>query len=397
MVGTLTTNYFELYQEMVIDYLVRLTSSVSVNKVRVNVNAVKRGDDITATEQFDYSLNYAPNQYQTMPIFLQHCVRRLLVDNKLLLVKYNDNYLIADDYEVGGNIIDGITFTKVIVKNPHNHEEYMLGGRSNPYIFKNTEAQFIEYNAKSMQRNLSKIKKTLEEALKAVFTDLNASKIHSIILALESDRNDNEAMLTLRQLASTTIKQVLRGESNVGLAPAGTKLVYSNKDMQASSSRVVDDLQKMLDTLLSQLCWLYGVPKELLKGDDPKVAELFDGMMTATLKPIFQTLEVSLNILAIPRDQLEHGGELNINLSTIEYVSIFRHARQIDKLVSSGVMKINEIRTYLNLLESPDLIANTRFITKNFTGNQEFETTLSTTGNTVENQKNPTFKDGGGD
>ena len=76
------------------------------------------------------------------------------------------------------------------------------------------------------------------------------------------------------------------------------------------------------------------------------------------------------------------GNYLRIDTTTVKHIDIFDIAAPVDKLISSGVFTINDIRHLIGEPEIAEEWANAHFITKNYSTIQDLLRSLDIETNT---------------
>lgn len=107
------------------------------------------------------------------------------------------------------------------------------------------------------------------------------------------------------------------------------------------------------------------IPYALYAGEIADIDALMDEFITITIEPLCDILQTEINRKRSGKEIL-NGTGLNIDTSSISYIDIFKNAEKSDKLISSGLYSINELRHKLNEPAIDSSIGDTHYITKNY-------------------------------
>jgi len=147
--------------------------------------------------------------------------------------------------------------------------------------------------------------------------------------------------------------------------------VYKGMDYTALSSKTYSadstrDIRSMIDDVTDFTARGFGIPPALLNGSVQDVSSATDQLLTFCVDPLADNIQEEINRKRYGKAGYLRGNYLRVDTSAIKHIDLLSSSGHIDKLVSSGVVCINDIRGLLGqpLINEP--WAWEHFITKNY-------------------------------
>lgn len=108
------------------------------------------------------------------------------------------------------------------------------------------------------------------------------------------------------------------------------------------------------------------IPKALILGDVSEVEKITKNFLTFAIDPITEKLGEEATRKRYGAKQFCKGNYIDINTNCIQHIDIFEQATNSDKLLSSGLYCIDELRTKLGDTAIGSDWSQKHYITKNY-------------------------------
>ncbi|MED1304720.1 phage portal protein [Bacillus pacificus] len=313
---------------------------------------VKNGEVFEKNELY-YRLNVRPNKNMTASTFWETFFHKLAYDNEALIIQADDgDLLIADDFEHNEYAVFEDTFTNVTVK------DYQFK-RS----FKQSEVIHLRYRNDKLS--------PLIDGLFADYGDLFGR-----ILSSQKRKNQIRATVDMDMLAAKSKDHQAKlqnfiddmykavGENDIAIIPQQPGFKYAETSAGGNSGQSVEEINKVTNGFLNQVAMAFGIPTALLYGEMADVEKQTKNYMNFTVKPLLKKISDEVNVKFFEMNEYLEGQRVEVK--SISYQTIFELAESIDKLISSGAFKGNEIRLEVGYDISDDPNLNKHYITKNY-------------------------------
>lgn len=312
-----------------------------------------------------YRLNVEPNPNQTSSEFMKQLAKRLIFNGEALIIKTdNNNLYVANDFQKGSHQLNETYFNNVQV-------DIYEDGTVSPYqltgTFKGENAIYIRYqNADALkyirQMNdmytnlINNVRKSGSAAIKYALTiDTTATNGAGIDLDKELSNIINEDFDALVEEGNAIIP-LLNGFKLDVLNPANN----NSQNATVASSNV----NNMFESIMVNVGNIYNVPKSFMIGTYEKNDE--DKLLTLGLDPLCSMITEAFNRRYYSKKQVMEKTYCRLDTKKVKHFDILTISDSINKLVSSGVYSINDIR---NLLDEPMVdseIGDKHWITRNY-------------------------------
>lgn len=300
-----------------------------------------------------YRLNVKPNKNQSAAKFWHDVVHRLVYDGECLIVQGRDeDMLIAEDFNRDEKAVMEDTFSNVYVKGLE------LSG-----TFKRSEVLYFEYGNEDLSRLVDSLFYDYGELISRMFeTQKMKNQIRSTVDVDAQFLKTETGQKRLQKFINRAYKSIK--EKAIAIVPQQNGMEYKEHSKQSSSGQSVDEIDKVNDAFLDQVCHAVGLPPNLLKGDMADIENMTRNGMKFCVDPIIKIISDELNMQFIEyRNYLK--GE-RITIKRISYRDMFDVAVAVDKLRSSSVADGHELRDEIGLEHSDDPIHDEFIMTKNY-------------------------------
>lgn len=316
-----------------------------------------------------YRWNIRPNINQSGAEFKKQLISQLIDDNEVLVVEINNDLFIADSFLTPAHNIGTkeIVFQNVIVNSVCVYQNLK---RSDCFYFRlNNE------NIKSIVAGVtSNLTTVLDYAING-YKNANSSKWKYKIDGLSIEQADfSEKMQEIKQ---KQLEPFLNAQNAVMPEFNGNEISNISSTVAKTSNNIVD-LQKAIFSVVANA---FHIPINLMLGGavDDKTEIRF---INDCIEPILLLISNEISRGFFDFKNFVDGCKCDIDSSAISVTLISTIANGIEKLLSSGVMNIDEIRENILHITRLNTDFSTKYwITKNF---EEIEKALEERGDNVE-------------
>lgn len=354
-------------------YIRELAFWTCVNKI---ANALSKcefrtyygGKEIKKAEY--YLWNVEPNRNQNASAFLTKLIGKLYLNNEALVIESAGQLYVADDYQktlyavydyqFSGVTVDNFTFDKTFYQN---------------------EVLFFQLNSVDMRQLVNLLHSSYNELLQYAVNAYRKSRGSRGILDIDAQaQHEDDFSETLQELMTNYFKKFFESENAVLPLYDGYK--YTELQSKTYSSESTRDIKALADDIFDFTARAFSFPPSLAKGDVQDTGKATDELLTFCIDPLAKLLEKEINRKRNGLSGFLDGNYLRIDTTTVKHIDIFDIAAPVDKLISSGVFTINDIRHLIGEPEIAEEWANAHFITKNYSTIQDLLRSLDIETNT---------------
>lgn len=331
---------------------------------------VFKNESSITDSKFDYALNMRPNPNQTASEFKISMIKKLL-NGELLVIQDGDQFYIADNF-VTNYSLDGNTYTGVTVN--FSNSKVSNAPNSGPYAQKYFNRTFIQgvdcFHLDNDNIGIKKYVDSLWDDYGKLFGILIANQLRvgqvraKISIPVNSKIEDNERKKLQQQYATTLYDKMMNDP--IVFIPADDKAKSSYDEISSSKSATlqnqITDFWSLKKVFIGEVAGLLGIPPALVLGETANNSENLDLAIESAVIPLGNKLSEGFASILIKKSGYSVGN--TIQMTGFKTINILDRADAIDKVGSSGVVKVNEVREASNLPPIPD---GDRFImTKNY-------------------------------
>lgn len=317
-----------------------------------------------------YALNVRPNPNQTSSEFKISMVKKL-INGELLVIKDKNNFFVADNfvinYSLDGNSFTGVTvdFSADNVANAPNSGPY-----SQKYInrtfFQGTDCFYLKNDNEGLNQYTNGLWGDYGKLFGILITNqLRVGQVRAKLnIPVANKLEDNEKEKLQKQFVEKLSKSMV--SDPVVLIPDNAQAKSSYDEISASKSaslqNQINDFGNLIKIFIGQVSGLLGIPPALILGETANNSENLDLAIESAVIPIANKICEGLASLIIKESGFKAGKTLE--LTGFKTINLLDRADAIDKVGSSGVVKVNEVREAIHLPPDPE---GDRFImTKNY-------------------------------
>lgn len=311
------------------------------------------------SSDWDYLLNVRPNKNESASDFWQKVVYRLITKNEVLIfLTTDDQLLVADSY----------TRTKYAVYDDV-FEYVTCRGFTFEKRFRMSEVIFLQYNNNRLQDYISDLFADYEKLHTRLVEALaRNNQIRGTLKTKNNGSFDKEMLAKLQSYAEILFKSF--NTKTIAIVPAQDGMEYTEHTNTTGTSNIsVDELKKFRRQFDDEVADVLGIPTALSHGDMANLENSQKMFNSYCYQSLVKKMSDGLNFALVSRRKYERN-----NLFVIigeGQRDRFALAENIDKLISSGAMTRNEVRSELGLESVPG--GDKFLITKNYQLGEQLE------------------------
>lgn len=308
-----------------------------------------------------YVWNYEPNKNQNSSQFLQELTATLLYRNECLVVENNGQLIIAESFTKEEYALKETIFSNVYRKGLTFNRDFRM-----------SEVLYFRLNNKNIRQLLTNLcngyNNLLEEAVdKYEKAGGEKGTLHIDAQAKGMKYGNKSFEEVYEDLMNNRFKRFFNSRNAV--LPLWNGFTYTKQAAEQSkkSTSEMKDITDVLDEIVVTVARAFNIPVALLKGDVSDVSKVTQNFLTFCVDPLCEMLQTEINRKRYGKYQVQRGCYVRINTTTIMHVDVFEIAEKIDKLISSGMYCIDDLRKKLGETELDTEESKTYWITKNYT------------------------------
>lgn len=341
-----------------------LTIHAAINLIANSISkcefkTLKNGKEYQGEEY--YVWNYEPNKNQNSSQFLQELTATLLYRNECLVVENNGQLIIAESFTKEEYALKETVFSNVYRKGLTFNRDFRM-----------SEVLYFRLNNKNIRQLLTNLcngyNNLLEEAVdKYEKAGGEKGTLHIDAQAKGMKYGNKSFEEVYEDLMNNRFKRFFNSRSAV--LPLWNGFTYTKQAAEQSkkSTSEMKDITDVLDEIVVTVARAFNIPVALLKGDVSDVSKVTQNFLTFCVDPLCEMLQTEINRKRYGKYQVQRGCYVRINTTTIMHVDVFEIAEKIDKLISSGMYCIDDLRKKLGETELDTEESKTYWITKNYT------------------------------
>ena len=312
-----------------------------------------------------YLLNTAPNPNQTAAEFKKQLVHKLITrpTHDALVVdlgKNGDHALyVADDFNKGSFQVKETYFKDVSI-DIYGDMPYLLDG-----IFSGENAIYMKYSNSNLDAYMNQ--------MRSMYGDLinNARKagtyrMHYVLSMEETATNNKDYEEAMQQILDEDFKKFVEGENSVLPLYAGMKLnqTSAGADLGQNASVANKSVDTQVDENIAKVGLAFNLPKSVMLGDfeDKDI----DYVLMFAIDPFATLFSEAFNRKWYGERSVRKGTYCKLDTTKARHYDLVTIASAANKVISSGIFTINEIRKKIDEPLIDPAIGDIHFITRNY-------------------------------
>ena len=300
-----------------------------------------------------YILNVAPNLNENASLFWHKVVRRMIRNPKgALVVEIRGKLHCALDFSIKeerpilGNLYDGVVLEGGLqLAKTFRAEEVYLFRMEDQNVKVLIDGMYEEYGS------------LLQTAVRT-FKDTNGRKFKFKVDGVK--QGDEEFDKEFKEIISKDIKTYMENEYATYVEYEGEEL-----EEQTEKQRVnADDVVKIRKDMFEMVGQALKIPQALMTGNVTSVKDVADVFLTFSVDPVADAITEVLNKRATLKEFVK-GNFYKVDTGNIKHRDIFDLAPNIEKLIGSSALNIDELREEIDREPLNTEWSRTFFMTKN--------------------------------
>lgn len=298
--------------------------------------------------------NVEPNKNQNAQQFRAQLIHKLISTGEALVIDVDTELFVAD------------TFTRDdAVMRESTYSEITIGDLTLNRKFKEREVMhFVLPGAeriKAFDDVASAYATIINSGIKGYKRAQGMKGVLSMDALLMQNEHTRKAYETLKNAG---FKQFADAESAV--LPLYKGMEYTDTSQKTYSNQNSRDIRAMVDDLTDYAARMYGIPAQLVNGSVQDTTSAKKQFVGECIIPLVRLIECEVNRKRYTAGDIERGSGVSVDTSQVIYVDWLTAAAGIDKLVASGALSVNEVRTLLGMPTISEEWADKHYLTKNY-------------------------------
>lgn len=308
-----------------------------------------------------YAWNYEPNQNENSSDMIQKFITNLCYDNEALIVEVNGKLYVADSfirrkYAFYDDVFSNITIGDMTLQRSFQAKEVIYMKLNNLDARQRLEGSYTSYG------------QTVAQAIRTVLRTGGQKGILNIDAQTSAQPNFTTQ---LQQLMDERFKPFF--ESNQAVLPLTQGYTYTDVTKNAQAMPTPADLNERINYEFEMAGRAYRIPKALMLGDVSDVEKITKNFLTFAIDPICEKFGEEATRKRYGARQFANGNYIDVNTNCIQHIDIFEQATNSDKLLSSGLYCIDELRVKLGDTALGEEWSKAHYITKNYAEASQFD------------------------
>lgn len=312
-----------------------------------------------------YKFNFEPNPNQSSCEFLKQLAYKLITDLEALIIQTDDgNFYVADEYKKGDRQLTETWFSDVVVDlyQDGDVKAYKLEG-----VFKGEKAIFIKYANREALGLMKRMNQTYDDLVENVRNSgLSKLKYLLKIDTAAANGTDVDYNKEIERIVNQDFNALV-GENNA-IMPIlnGFDLSVLNPSNNNSQNSTIasKNINELFEDVLYLVGHIYNVPKSFMDGSYEE--NDLDNFLTFGMDPFATLIGEAVNRKFYGKKEILEGTYIYLDTKKVKHFDILSVSNAINKLISSGVYSINEVRTMLDEKPIEGDIGDTYWITRNY-------------------------------
>lgn len=343
-----------------------------------------------------YRLNVEPNPNQSSSEFMRQLARQLVFNGEALIIKTdNGSLFVASEFMKGTHQLNETHFKNVVVDiyDDDSVPQYQLTGE-----WYGDRAIYIRYQNPNVQAYIKQMNTLYTDLIENVKNAGSSSAKYKLKVDSTAQNGiDIDYDKELTRILNEDFEALASSKNAIVPLMNGFDLeVLNSANNNAQNSAVAsNNVSNMFDDVLTNVGRMYNIPKSFMTGTFEK--NDMDEFLTFGLDPLCSLIGECVNRKYYGKKQILSKTYCRLDTKKVKHFDILTISDAINKLISSGVYTINEVRT---LLEEPLIdkeIGDKHWITRNYAVVGDYIQEMSNYSNQdkmtkVGNQNEPTSK-----
>lgn len=337
----------------------RIGALISKCEFETYINGEKKESDNFIT------LNTSPNPNQSAAEFRKQLIRSLVFrpTHDALIVdvgKDGKNVLyVAEDFERGSyQLLE--TYFKNVSINIYGDNSYVLDG-----VFAGDKAIYMKYTSQNIETQFAEMRRMYKDLIKNAMK-AGTYKMHYVLSQEETATNNQDYEDAMQQILDEDFKKFIEGENSVLPLYAGMNLKQTSAgaDLGQNASVANKSVDAQIDEAITKIGLAFNLPKSVMMGDyeDKDI----DYVLMFSIDPIAELITQAFNRKWYGASSMKKGNKCKLDTTKARHYDIVTISGAANKVISSGIYTINEVRKKVGEPQIDPKIGDIHFITRNY-------------------------------
>ena len=301
-----------------------------------------------------YKLNVRPNPNENSSQFIHHFMENYYYGEKgALIVNYNGGMYVADSFS-----LDESNPLK-----PYVYKSVVFGSTEAKRLFMRKDVVHLRLDNEDVRDLVEEVDIEYGEVISLAMQSFKRTNGKKYKLMLEQYKAGDPQFA---QLYENVIKEQLRTfiENDNAVYPQfkGLDLQEFSTAAPSASSDILAVRKEIFDVTAQG----FHIPLPMMYGNITNMNEIVKVFLAFCIDPLADMISEEFTGQTYGFDGWAKGNYIQVDTSRINHVDLFEVADKVDKLVSSGVCCIDEVRPHLNFNPLNTDFGTAHFITKNY-------------------------------
>ncbi len=342
-----------IFKQIAIETCINL---ISKTLGRCEFRTYKNGKEVKQANY--YLFNVEPNKNQSATTFWNQVVSKMIKDNECLVVQFNKQLFIADDYEIIKNGVNENRYKNIKINDVILNEEYK---ESDVLQFK-LHSSNIKTLIDSMNMKYGKL---IESASRKYKKDKAKRGVYEIPVSYPQTEKARE---DLTKLITQHTKNFFNAETGAAL-PLTNGIKF--KEIENNKETLSRDIRNLIDDVFDFVAIAFQIPPQLIKGGVADTTEIINQFLMFGFSTFQNTITNEIDRKMFKKDFL-NGSKVVIDSTRVKYIDLTDISNVLEVLTRIGAHSINDNLKLLGMETIDKPWANKRFMTKNYDDIENF-------------------------
>lgn len=307
-----------------------------------------------------YAWNYEPNRNQNSSQFMQELVSRLLYNNECLVVESQGQMIIAEGFTKEEFALRETIFSNV------SRKDFMFSR-----TFRMSEVLYFRLSNRNIRKLLTGLCRGYNNLLSDAIDKYEKAggekgTLHIDAIAMGQKYGSRTFEEVYEDLMNQRFKKFFNSRSAVLPLFNGFNYTKQAAEQSKKSTSELKDITDVIDEIVETVARAFCIPASLLRGDVSDVEKITRNFLTFCIDPLCEMVQAEINRKRYGQKQIQNGNYLQIDTTKVMHLDVFDLAEPLDKLISSGMYSIDELRKKLGEAELNTEESKKHYITKNY-------------------------------
>lgn len=283
-----------------------------------------------------YMWNVAPNVNQNSSQFIHEFVEKLCKNGEALVIDIAGQLLCADSYSVDDQYaLYEYTFSNIVIN-----------GKAFDKVFKRSEVCYYKLNNENITALLDGLYSDYGKLMQLTMKNYSKSWGSKWKMKVETNRadkikKDQQERDVFADLMGNKMKKFFDADNAVYPEYNGYELTNI---IPPSAKGNIDDVIKMRKEIFEIIAQAYHIPPKVLMGDVAGISDVTDNLISLCIDPIVDMISEENTKQIYKFEGWNEGNYMEISTAGIKQRDVIKEAANIEKVITSGFMNIDEVR-----------------------------------------------------